>query len=236
MGLSPPRILLAGATGLVGGLVLKRLLADASFRGSIIAPMRRASVAQDSRLLAPSLDFSLGDEAFAQALDAAAPGPIDTFVCCLGTTMRAAGSREAFIAVDRELVLRFSRIARARGARHAILVSSVGASRQSGNFYLRVKGEVEDALEQAGYARLDLMRPGLLLGPRKERRPAEALFQKLAPLGNVLMQGRFKPYRSISADTLAAAIVALLSEGEAGVVAHSYEEILSVASLQHDAG
>ena len=229
MGLSPPRILLAGATGLVGGLVLKRLLADAAFKGTIIAPTRRGLAIKDARLLAPVLDFSLGDEDFGQALEAAAPGPIDTYVCCLGTTMRAAGSREAFIAVDRELVLRFSRIARARGAKHAILVSSVGASRQSGNFYLRVKGEVEDALEQAGYERLDLMRPGLLLGPRSERRPAEALFQKLAPLGNLLMHGRFKPYRSISADTLAAGIVALLGRDEAGVHAHAFDDITEAA-------
>ena len=219
-------MLLAGATGLVGGLVLKRLLADAGFKGTILAPTRRGLPMQDSRLIAPLLDFSLGDEDFGKALDAAAPGPIDTYVCCLGTTMRAAGSREAFIAVDRELVLRFSRIARARGAKHAILVSSVGASRQSGNFYLRVKGEVEDALEQAGYERLDLMRPGLLLGPRSERRPAEALFQALAPLGNLLMHGRFKPYRSIKADTLAAAIVGLLGHDAPGVHAHTYASML----------
>ena len=224
MGLSPPRILLAGATGLVGGLVLKRLLADAAFKGTIIAPTRRGLPMQDARLLAPMLDFSMGDEDFGQAFETVAPGTIDTYVCCLGTTMRAAGSREAFIAVDRELVLRFSRIARARGTKHAILVSSVGASRQSGNFYLRVKGEVEDALEQAGYDRLDLMRPGLLLGPRAERRPAEALFQKLAPLGNLLMHGRFKPYRSISADVLADGIVRLLHDDAAGVFAHTYQD------------
>jgi uncharacterized protein YbjT (DUF2867 family) len=222
--------LLAGATGLVGGLVLKRLLADAAFKGAIIAPARRGLPMQDARLLAPVLDFSLGDEDFGQAFETAAPGTIDAYVCCLGTTMRAAGSREAFIAVDRELVLRFSRIARARGAKHAILVSSVGASRQSGNFYLRVKGEVEDALEQAGYTRLDLLRPGLLLGPREERRPAEALFQKLAPLGNLLMHGRFKPYRSIRADTLAASIVVLLDEQAPGVHAQGFEEICAYAS------
>jgi uncharacterized protein YbjT (DUF2867 family) len=229
MGLSSPRILLAGATGLVGDLVLKHLLADASFRGTVLAPVRRTLAVQDPRLIAPVLDFSQGDEAFAQALGLAAPGLIDSFICCLGTTMRAAGSREAFIAVDRELVLRFSRIARAHGANHALLVSSVGASRQSGNFYLRVKGEVEDALEQSGYARLDLLRPGLLIGPRSERRPAEALFQKLAPLGNVLMQGRFKPYRSIPADTLARGIVGLLQQDALGVHAHGYEQILAAA-------
>ena len=227
--MTPARVLLAGATGLVGNRVMRRLLDTPGFAGEVVAPVRRSLTLAHPRLLAPVLDFSLGEAEFAQAVDAAAPGPFDVFICCLGTTLRAAGSREAFIAVDRELVLRFSRIARERGARHALLVSSVGASRQSGNFYLRVKGEVEDAFEQAGYARLDLMRPSLLLGPRGERRPAEALFQRLAPAANLLMHGRLKPYRAVDADTLARAMVALTGHDEPGVFAHDYAGILGLA-------
>ena len=153
----PGSILLAGATGLVGNRVLRRLLDWPGATGTVVAPVRRPLTLVHPRLRAPVLDFALGEEDFARALEAAEPGRFDVFACCLGTTLRAAGSREAFIAVDRELALRMSRIARARGARHAILVSSVGASRQSGNFYLRVKGEVEDAFEQSGSAR---SRPG----------------------------------------------------------------------------
>jgi uncharacterized protein YbjT (DUF2867 family) len=228
--MSGQRILLAGATGLTGRLVLRRLLDRPDIAASVIAPTRRGLAISSARLRAPTPDFALGDEAFAEALDAASPGPVDVFVCCLGTTLRAAGSREAFIAVDRELVLRMSRIARARGARHALLVSSVGASRQSGNFYLRVKGEVEDALEHAGYDRLDLLRPSLLLGPRSERRRAEAVFQRVAPLGNWLLQGRLKPYRAVAADTLAGAIVSLVPETAPGVFAHDYAAIVQRAS------
>ena len=229
MGMTPVRVLLAGATGLVGNRVLRRLLDVAGANLEVVAPVRRALTFAHPRLHAPTLDFALGEEDFAQALEAAAPGRFDVLVCCLGTTLRAAGSREAFIAVDRELVLRFSRIARARGARHAILVSSVGASRQSANFYLRVKGEVEDAFEQAGYERLDLLRPSLLLGPRAERRPAEALFQRLAPAANWLMHGRLKPYRAIDADLLAQAIVALVGEATPGLFSHQYADLVELA-------
>ena len=229
MGVTAPRVLLAGATGMIGDRVLRRLLDDPGAQATVVAPVRRALVRAHPRLLAPVLDFALGDEDFARAYEAAAPGPIDAFVCCLGTTLRAAGSREAFIAVDRELVLRMSRIARAHGARHAVMVSSVGASRQSGNFYLRVKGEVEDAMEKAGYDRLDILRPSLLLGPRKERRPAEALFRRLAPVGNLLLHGRFRPYRAIGADAVARAIVALLPRTEPGVFTHDYASLRELA-------
>ena len=111
----------------------------------------------------------------------------------------------------------------------AILVSSVGASRQSGNFYLRVKGEVEDAFEQSGYARLDILRPSLLLGARAERRPAEALAQRLAPAANWLLHGRLKPYRAVDADVLAQAVVALALRQEEGVFAHGYADIVAAA-------
>ena len=227
--MSAPRILLAGATGLVGDRVLRRLLDEPGSQARVLAPVRRTLQRAHPRLQAPVLDFALGDEDFARALDAAAPGPLDAFVCCLGTTLRAAGSREGFIAVDRELVLRLSRIARTRGARHAVLVSSVGASRQSANFYLRVKGEVEDTLEKAGYTRLDILRPSLVLGPRTQRRPTEALFQRLAPVANWLLHGRFRPYRAIDADAVARAIVALLPKDAPGVFGHDYASLVELA-------
>ncbi|MBC7657766.1 MAG: nucleoside-diphosphate sugar epimerase [Frankiaceae bacterium] len=222
------RILLAGASGLVGSQVLRSFLQDPAFKGRIVAPSRRALAVEDSRLSVPVVDFSSSqtDILVNQSINQIAGGAIDTYVCCLGTTIKVAGSREAFIAVDRELVLKLAQLAHVAGARHAIVVSSVGASRQSGNFYLRVKGEVEDAMEKIGFQRLDLLQPGLLLGPRDQRRPAEALFQKLAPLANVLMVARrLRPYRAIAADSLARAIMALASANEPGIFTYTYDAI-----------
>ena len=232
MGLSGRDVLLAGATGLVGGMVLRGLLAERGFDGTVYAPVRREPGLADPRLVALRTDFApgAGDFGLAAGMAARSPRPLDAYVSCLGTTIRTAGSREAFIAVDRDLVLRTAQLAREHGARHAILVSSVGASRQSGNFYLRVKGEVEDALERIGFERVDLVQPGLLLGERTERRPAERLMQALAPLGNVLMQGGLQRYRAISASEVATAILRLLAQDDPGVFSHRYASLRALAA------
>jgi uncharacterized protein YbjT (DUF2867 family) len=233
MGVISRTVLLAGASGLVGGLALRRLLASPRQVRAVLAPSRRGLDLSDPRLLAPVLDFSApqADAALADLIAAQPGGKIDVFISCLGTTIKAAGSRPAFIAVDRELVLRLAQLAFKHGARHGILVSSVGASRQSGNFYLRVKGEVEDAFERIGFSRLDILQPGLLLGARQEHRPGEAWAQKLAPLGNGLLVGKMRNYRAIEADTVAAAITALVGQDQAGQFTHGHDGIRAFASL-----
>lgn len=213
-------MLLAGATGLVGTHLLRRLLADPAAPW-VMAPARRPLAVESRRLsvVVGELSNTAGDSGLAEQLRAITPH-LDAFVCALGTTIRRAGSREAFIAVDRELVLRLAKIARELGARQAILVSSVGASAQSGNFYLRVKGETERALGELGFERVDLLRPGLLLGERGESRPAEKLASRFAPLANPLLRGPLKRYRAIDADDVAAAAVALLGREEPGRFVH----------------
>lgn len=231
MGVNARKLLLAGGTGLVGGLVLKFLLHDARFDGRVFAPARRPIGEGDPRLATLETDFSSAgcDAALAESIRGQSGAPLDAFVCCLGTTIKAAGSREAFIAVDRDLVLRMAQLAFDLGARRAILVSSAGASRQSGNFYLRVKGEVEDALEQIGFQRLDIVQPGLLLGDRSQRRPAEALGQWFAPLAALALPGKLRRYRPVRADWVARAIIRLLSANEPGIFTHRFDEIRDLA-------
>ena len=232
MGLKGRDLLLAGATGLVGGLLLRRLLAAPEFDGTVFAPLRRDPGVADPRLAVLRTDFAAGtgDLQLAAAIEARSSRPLHAYASCLGTTIRAAGSREAFIAVDRDLVLRLAQLAFDHGARHALLVSSIGASRQTGNFYLRVKGEVEDALARIGFARIDLIQPGLLIGPRDERRPAERLMQSAAPLTNLLMQGGLRRFRSIAADEVAQAMLRLLAESAPGVFTHRWREVRALAS------
>lgn len=222
-------MLLAGASGLVGQQVLSHLLAHAD-GPRVLAPVRRALAVRSPRLAVVVSDLSLADDAALSARLHDASPKIDAYVCCLGSTLRKAGSREAFLAVDRDLVLRLASIARGLGARQAIVVSSVGASAQSGNFYLRVKGETERALNEMGFDRVDLLRPGLLLGERDESRPGEAIARALTPFTNPLLRGPLRRYRGIAASDVAAATVALLGRDEPGRFAHENADLMALAA------
>lgn len=220
-----PAVLLAGATGLVGGLALQRWLAQAD-GPLLLAPVRALPRMTHPRLLA--LPGGWDETSIRSALESQGAS-LDAYACCLGTTLRKAGSREAFLEVDRDMVLALGDIAHRLGARQALLVSSVGASAQSGNFYLRVKGEAERGLCALGFGRVDCLRPGLLLGERGERRPAEAVGQRLAPLANLLAQGPLRRYRAIAADEVAAALVTLCGRDGEGRHVHEHDAIKALA-------
>jgi uncharacterized protein YbjT (DUF2867 family) len=136
---------------------------------------------------------------------------VDAAVSALGTTMRSAGSEAAFRAVDLDSVVAFAAAARRAGARHMVTVSSVGADPEAWNFYLRTKGEMEQALEALGFDRLDILRPGLLRGDRgADRRLGERVGIALSPVANLLLRGRLDRYAAIDADIVAAAIAGAL--------------------------
>ncbi|WP_374602490.1 NAD-dependent dehydratase [Arenimonas sp.] len=220
-----PAVLLAGATGLVGGLALQRWLAKAD-GPLVVAPVRRPLALTHPRLLALPGGW---DEAGIQDALESQGARLLAYACCLGTTISKAGSREAFLEVDRDLVLALAGVAQRLGARQALLVSSVGASAQSGNFYLRVKGEAERGLSSLGFERVDYLRPGLLLGEREDRRAAEALGQKIAPLANLLARGPLRRYRAIAAADVAAALVNLCGRGGEGRHVHEYAALMAAA-------
>jgi uncharacterized protein YbjT (DUF2867 family) len=152
---------------------------------------------------------------------------VDDAFCALGTTIKTAGSRDAFRRVDFGYVVVFVRAARAAGARRLMLVSAIGASAHSALFYLRVKDETEEAVAALGYPALHIFRPGLLLGRRAESRPREALAMALAPFLNPLMLGPAKAYRAIPADTVAAAMIAAASMQRTGRNIHTYADMMA---------
>ena len=223
-------VLLAGATGLVGGRVLARLLAGGD-GPLVVAPGRRRPVDTHPRLTTIETGFEPARDDDLKAMIGAVAPAVSAYLCCLGTTLRAAGSREAFVAIDRGLVLRLAKLARELGADHAVLVSSVGASAQSGNFYLRVKGEVERGIAALGFRRVDVLRPGLLLGDRTQSRPAERLARAAAPWLNPLIRGRLARFRAIDADDVAAAAVALLAQESDGVFVHEHASLRGLAAI-----
>jgi uncharacterized protein YbjT (DUF2867 family) len=188
----------AGASGLVGGLLLKRLLEDPDV-ARVIAPTRHP--------LAPHP--KLTNLAFDGRAWPALP-PLDEAYGCLGTTRKTAGSDEAFRAVDLELTRAFARAAKAAGARRFGLVSSIGADAHSRYLYPKTKGEAEAAASGGGFESVAIIRPSFLLGKRAEFRAGEKLwitaFQILGPV----MIGPLRRWRAVGADDVAAALIAAL--------------------------
>lgn len=199
MHLTPQHILLAGATGLTGEHLLDRLLNEPTVE-RVLAPTRRPLADH------PRLDNPVGGLA---ALLPHLQGPVDTAFCCLGSTIRQAGSQEAFRAVDLDLVLAVGARARELGARHYLVISALGADANSSVFYNRTKGEMEEALKAQDWPQLTLVRPSLLLGPRSEFRLGERL---AAPF----MRWLPGKYRGIGACTLARALWRLALETDQG--------------------
>ncbi|PVZ11452.1 MULTISPECIES: NAD-dependent epimerase/dehydratase family protein [unclassified Pseudomonas] len=200
MYLTPQHILLAGATGLTGEHLLDRLLSEPTV-SRVLAPSRR-SLAPHSHLENP-----VGELA---ELLPALEGPVDIAFCCLGSTLKQAGSQGAFHAIDHDLVVAFAARARELGARHLLVISAVDASPDASAFYNRVKGEMEQSLKAQGWPQLTLARPSLLLGQRREARLVEQL---AGPLSR-LIPGK---YHGIEASHLARALWRLALEEQDGV-------------------
>ena len=197
-------ILLAGATGLVGAAVIE---AARDTNLTVVTVGRRRTGRVANEIVA---DF-----------DNLPPLPTaDRAICTLGTTIKAAGSRAAFKVVDKTAVLAFAEASRQAGVSHFLIVTAVGADPKSSVFYSRVKGEAEAGLAAMGFRRLDILRPGLLLGERTETRRVEQLLQRLAPVTDHLMPGPLARYRSIPAATLAGTLLALCAEKQPGVHCH----------------
>lgn len=218
----PTRIALVGATGLIGMSLIRLAVHRPDIR--IIAISRREVP------LPPGARMEVLVADTGGWADAIAAANADVLACALGTTWKKAGKDEAaFRAVDHDLVLACGRAAKAAGLRQMIMVSSVGADPLSKNRYLRTKGETEQGLGRLGIPRLDILRPGLLRGPRAELRVGERIGMLVSPLADLLMQGGYSKYRSIRAETMAEAIVGLTREKMAGRFVFEHDAILRAA-------
>lgn len=193
------KLILIGATGLVGREVLRLALMDARV-SRIVAPVRKPLPAHP-KLDAPLVDFD--------RLPADAPWwQADAVICTLGTTMKVAGTRQAFRRVDHDYPLAAARLALAAGTRAYALNSAAGANAASRFFYNRVKGDLERDLEALGFASLTHVRPGLIGGEREEARAGEgAALHVLRVLGPVLpRRWRINPAPRIASALLEAAL------------------------------
>ncbi|HVO51549.1 MAG TPA: NAD-dependent epimerase/dehydratase family protein [Thermoanaerobaculia bacterium] len=205
--------IVAGASGLVGERVLRRLLAGA-VHDRVVALVRGPINITHKKLEQRTVDYErLGRmSAFPRA---------DDVFCCLGTTIRKAGSPEAFRRVDVEYVAKLAEVSVRAGSSQFLFVSSVGANPKSGNFYLRCKGEAEQMIRFLPFKGFQIFRPSFLVGHRRERRPGEAFGILAARLVSFAMLGPARRYRPIRADVVAKAMLAVAGDAPPGI--HVYE-------------
>lgn len=204
---------ITGYTGLVGRLLLDRLLASDDY-AQVLAVGRREPQATSEKLrwLRSELD-DLGDRSAELTAD-------DAF-CCLGTTRKAAGSKAAFERVDFHMVVDFARAAHQAGSRRFFLVSALSANARSPIYYNRIKGRAEEAVTEIGFDTLHILRPSLLLGQREQKRPGERVAQKIFPILNPVLLGPFRAMRAVAGSEVADALIQLASGTGEGTQVHS---------------
>jgi uncharacterized protein YbjT (DUF2867 family) len=212
--------LIVGATGLVGSHCLQALLASEDYR-SVVALTRRPLDEQHPRLVQMIVDFDKIEE-----ID---PFPAADVFCALGTTIRRAGSQHAFLKVDFEYGSKVATRSAAAGAKQFVLVSSVGADPRSGNFYLRVKAELEKAIAALPFESVHFFRPSVLIGKRTETRLGESIAIAAARAFQFALAGKLRKYRPMPAEILARAMVAAAREARPGRHIYHYDDIISLA-------
>lgn len=187
----PMHATIIGATGLIGGHLLDMLLNDVTFK-TVRILIRRPLELSHPKLEKKLVDFS-DMENFRLALEGT-----DVIFCTIGTTMKKMkGDKDAYRKVDYEIAVNAAKLGKANGCEKFVLVSAVGADSQSRNFYLKLKGETEEAVQASGIESVYILRPSLLIGNRKEFRAGEKLASWLMPLFAFILPAKYRPVKAI---------------------------------------
>lgn len=223
MAMSGRNAVVAGASGLIGGLLVQ-LLADEPGVARVVALVRRPLPSSPAAKVLSCIADLDRPETYREHLRGA------DVVSCLGTTIKKAGSAEAFRKVDAGYPSALAREASAAGARQFAIVTAVGADARSSVLYNRVKGEVEDTVRALAFpAGVKIFRPSMLLGDRAERRPAERVGQAVMGATAALFAGPLRRYRAIPAADVARAIANALRRAEPGVHVFEGDSLFAMA-------
>lgn len=216
--------LIAGATGLVGNSILKQLLADDQYE-KIVVIVRKPIDIQHPKLIQQQIDFD-------QVELLKAGIQIDDVFCALGTTIKTAGSQDAFYKVDFTYVVNLGKWSVANSVKRFLIVSAMGASAKSGIFYNRVKGEMEAAVSQLGIPQIQIFRPSLLMGDRNEKRGGEKIAQVIMGALGFLFAGPLLKYKGIHADVVARAMIKSVKEDVKGFTVFESGEMQEMGRLE----
>lgn len=213
------RATLIGATGLIGGHLLELLSKDNYF-DSVRILVRRPYKQEHPKLEKKLVDFS-DKENFRLALEGS-----DVIFCAIGTTQKKVkGDKTEYRKIDYDIAVNAAQLGKLCGCEIFILVSAIGANSKSRNFYLKLKGEVEDAVRSSGLRSVHIMQPSMLLGNRKEFRLGEKIGTPVMRALSFLLPSRYKP---IHAKDVAKAMTEVVKKKEEGVFIYSYKEIKNV--------
>jgi uncharacterized protein YbjT (DUF2867 family) len=201
--------LVSGASGLVGSKLIELLLED-NYYDKVVSVVRKPLEIKNEKLVQKVLDFENISSDFGEI-------KADDGFCCLGTTIKSAGSQERQYRIDHDYVVEFGKASFNAGVRKFAVVSSIGSDKGSNNFYLRTKGAMEKDLERIGFEALYIMRPSFLLGKRKEFRFGEKAGLIFLYILKPFMLGRLRKYRGIKAQNVARRMIERVKSEDKGI-------------------
>ena len=214
---------LIGATGFIGGYLLEELLKE-NFFDTVRILIRRPL-----ELTHPKLEKKLVNFADAERFRLALEGS-DVVLCAIGTTQKKVkGDKAAYREVDYDIPVNAARFCKMTGCEKFVLVSSVGANSKSNNFYLKLKGEVEDAVNAVGLKSVHILRPSMLLGDRNEFRWGEKIGNPAMKVISFLLPSKYKP---VQAKDVAKAMLVLAKSGKEGINLYEFTEIKNLVRSQ----
>lgn len=213
--------LIIGATGLVGKSLVKQILDDYSY-GKVKVAVRKKLPLEHHKLEQHIIDFD-NIQSISEIFEA------DDIFCCIGTTIKKAGSQEAFIKVDYSYAFEAAKNGVLNGANQFLLISAIGADSDSSIFYKRVKGDIEDSVSKLGYNAVKILRPSLLVGQREENRLGEKIGIIVMKILSVFLAGKYKKFRAIKAESVAKAMLAIAKNDTEGVSVYESDEIQSIS-------
>lgn len=208
--------LIAGASGLIGSHLLRMLLQCPEYR-EVIALVRNPLPMQHPKLRQKQMNF--GQLSRKQDLQA------DDVFCCLGTTMKQAGSRDNFLQVDFTYVTELAKTTSAQGASQFLVVSAMGANSRSVFYYNRVKGKMEATVCKLPFRGVHIFRPSLLTGQRPEVRAGEKIGEMLMNTFRFALVGPFRKYRPVAAETVARAMLHTALQNQKGINVYPSDQI-----------
>ena len=213
-----------GATGLIGNSLVKQLLNDSSF-SKITILVRAWNDYSHPKLEVIAVNFNNLDELRRQL-------PMGkTIFCCIGTTQKKVkGDKEAYRKIDFDIPVNIAQLGIEKGYDQFLLVSAVGANNQSSNFYLRLKGQVEDAIRQLPFKAIHIFRPSVLIGNRKEKRIGETIGIVLVNTFSFLLTGKRSIYKAIQADEVARAMLVSATLNKKGIVINHHDEMMMMTN------